>query len=134
MRKSRTAIPIALGLSLTAAATAAQQATSFDGVYKGQMTLGPTAATPQYTHPACVESRDAEMTIRGGYVYISYRDYKQHLLHYRGRVTPDGRVSAYHRNRDGSAAILTGTIGGNQLTGDMRRGKCDYNVNLAKAG
>ena len=72
------------------------------------------------------------MTIRNGYVYIQYSDWKRHVLHYRGKVNSSGWVDAYHTNRDGSHSILSGQMNNNELTANMERGPCDYTVTLAK--
>ena len=72
------------------------------------------------------------MVIHHGGVVMSYNNYNGHKIHYRGWVDTDGRVNAYHRNRDGSSSALTGNVSGNQLTAEMQRGKCDYEVTLTK--
>ena len=74
------------------------------------------------------------MVIRNGYVTMSYRDWHDHLIHYRGQVNADGSITGYHRDRDGSASPLTGNIDGNQLTAEIQRdhGKCSYTVELMK--
>jgi hypothetical protein len=72
------------------------------------------------------------MDIRGGYASIRYNDWKRHKLHYRGNVDPTGAVTASHLNGDGSSSILSAQINGNELTGTMRRGPCEYTVTLAR--
>ena len=135
MRRGLEAIPYALAIgfaTIAIAAAADPPAATFDGAYSGDMTLGPAGLSRDYTNPPCVESRTASMTVKGGWVYISYADYKRHVLHYRGRIDAAGKVSAYHKNGDGSSSVLSGSVSGNQFTGDMRRGRCDYNVTLTK--
>jgi hypothetical protein len=91
----------------------------------GESTLNANAS-------GCQEQRPATMTIHNGYVYIQYRDWKRHLLHYRGKVNASGWVDAYHTNRDGSHSILSGQMSDGQLIANMERGPCDYQVTLAK--
>lgn len=141
MQRSRLAARMLLGLCFVASTIAAAPSsaaprtisTAFDGKYTGSMSLGPFGhSTQDRTSPACVETRPAEMTIRNGYVYIHYADWKRHRLHYRGTVNAYGRVDAYHTNRDGSSSILAGRIRNSVLTADMERGLCDYSLTLAK--
>jgi hypothetical protein len=136
MQPHHLAMPILLGLCLatpTVVATAASP-TTFDGAYRGSMTLEPSGLNDAYTGPDCVTARPAAMVVRHGYVYMSYRDWHHHLIHYRGRVNADGSVNAYHHNRSGFGSPLIGNISGNQLTAQIQRdhGKCYYAVTLTK--
>ena len=141
MQTHRLKVPISLGLCLLAAtvpaslasAAAAPTRTAFDGAYRGAMNLSPSGrSTRDSNGTGCVDGRPARMTIRNGYVYIRYHDWKRHLLHYRGKVSASGWVDAYHTNRDGSYSILSGQVSNNMLTANMERGPCDYAVTLAK--
>jgi hypothetical protein len=106
---------------------------SFDGTYAGSMTIASSGlSTNDLNRTGCVSQRRARMDVRGGYASIRYRDWKRHKLHYRGNVDPTGAVTAYHKNSDGSSSILSAQINGNELTGTMRRGPCDYTVTLAR--
>jgi hypothetical protein len=136
MQRYRLIMPALLGLCLatpTVAATDTPSAT-FDGAYRGSMAQEPSGLNSAYSGPACVTERPAAMVIRNGYVFMSYRDWHRHKIHYRGRVNADGTVSAYHRDRDGSLSPLTGNISGNQVTARIQRdhGKCVYTVTLTK--
>lgn len=125
--------PFLLSVCLAAAtAAAAEPNSAFDGTYSGMMTQGPGGLTYDQSAPACEENRPAQAVIRNGYVYFTYHDWHRHLIHYKGRVTADSAVSAYHRNRDGSATRLTGNVNGNSLTADTWRGRCDYAFSLTK--
>jgi hypothetical protein len=136
MRRYHLIVPALLGLCLATPTVAATDAppTTFDGTYRGSMAQDPSGLNSAYTGPSCVTERSAAMVIRHGYVFISYRDWHRHKIHYRGRVNADGTVNAYHRNRDGSVSPLTGNISGNQLTAQIQRdnGKCNYTVTLTK--
>src|SRR5438105_8024301 len=125
--------PYVLGSLLTiaawglapAAALAADTPTGFDGVYAGSLALSASGLSTQNAYRSkCVEGRPATMTIRNGYVYIEYANWKGHKLHYRGTVDPGGAVNALHRNGDGTAANLTGRIANNVLSGNMKRDDC----------
>jgi hypothetical protein len=106
---------------------------SFDGAYTGSMTQSASGlSNANHADPNCVEERPATMTIRNGNVYIVYSDWKRHRLHYRGKVNASGLVDAYHKNGDGSSAIISGTISDNGFTANMERGPCDYTVTMAK--
>jgi hypothetical protein len=85
------------------------------------------------TSPACVAERPATMRVSKGYVYIQYRDWNHHLLHYRGKVSAAGWVDAYHTNRDGSRSILSGQFTNGVLSANMERGPCDYTATFSKA-
>ena len=106
---------------------------SFDGMYVGSMTIASSGlSSGDLNRTGCVSRRIARMEVHGGWASIRYRDWKRHKLHYRGQVDPTGAVTAQHRNIDGSEAILSAQINGNELTGTMRRGPCEYSVALAK--
>ena len=125
--------PLALGLCLAvSAAVAMEPASPFDGAYRGDMQVQPGGMSHDYTSPACQIQRPAEMSVRGGYAFLQYKDWHGHTLHYRGRIGADGTVNAYHRNGDGSSSVLNGNFSGNQFTGNMRRGRCDYSLALSR--
>jgi hypothetical protein len=101
---------------------------SFNGSYAGMMTVGVSGVqTTSTTYPICSD-RPINMTIRNGYATIEYRDWKHHLLHYRGLVDPAGTINLSHLNDDGSRSVFTlkGTDTG--WNGEMRRGDCWYDV------
>jgi hypothetical protein len=136
MKRYYLTLPMLLGLCLatpTLAQTAAPPAT-FDGAYRGSMEQAPSGLNAAYTGPDCVTMRPAAAVIRNGYVYMSYRDWHHHLIHYRGQVNTDGLITASHRDRSGFESPMTGNIMGNQLTADIQRdhGKCYYTVELMK--
>jgi hypothetical protein len=134
MQRYALSVPIWLGLCLATPGIAATDApsTTFDGAYRGSMTLAPSGLNSAYTGPFCVTARPVAMVIRHGHVFLSYKDWHRHKIHYRGRVSVDGRVEAYHRNRDGSLSALTGSVSGDRLVAEMQRGKCDYRIALTK--
>jgi hypothetical protein len=106
---------------------------SFDGMYVGSMTIASSGlSSGDLNRTGCVSRRIARMEVHGGYASIRYRDWKRHKLHYRGNVDPTGAITASHRNSDGSESILSAQINGNDLTGTMRRGPCEYTVTLAR--
>jgi hypothetical protein len=101
---------------------------SFNGSYAGMMTVGVSGTeSTATTYPIC-SNRPINMTIRNGYATIEYRDWKHHLLHYRGQVDLAGMINLSHLNGDGSRSVFTlkGTDTG--WNGEMRRGDCWYNV------
>jgi hypothetical protein len=104
---------------------------SYNGRYSGTATLGVSGVeTTGTTNPICVIGRRMDMSIRSGYVTIWYRDWKHHLLHYRGRVDPAGMIDVSHLNGDGSRSIFSMQIAGGAASGQMRRGNCQYTVAL----
>ena len=106
---------------------------SFDGMYVGSMTIASSGlSSGDLNRTGCVSRRPARMEVHGGWASIRYNDWKRHKLHYRGQVDPTGAVTAQHRNSDGSESILSAQINGNELTGTMRRGPCEYSVALAR--
>jgi hypothetical protein len=106
---------------------------SFDGRYAGSLTIASSGgSTDNLNRTGCVSERPATMVVRNGNVYLEYANWKRHKLHYRGRIDPNGAVTAYHTNSDGSRAILSGQIVNGELTGNMTRGPCDYAVALAR--
>jgi hypothetical protein len=106
---------------------------SFDGMYVGSMTIASSGlSSGDLNRTGCVSRRIARMEVHGGWASIRYRDWKRHKLHYRGQVDPTGAITASHRNSDGSTSILEAQINGNELTGTMRRGPCEYSVALAR--
>jgi hypothetical protein len=106
---------------------------SYNGRYAGMMTVGVSGAeTEGTTYPICSDRR-VNMTIRNGYATISYRDWKQHLLHYRGPVDPSGTINMSHLNGDGSRSEVTLRISDNGISGQLQRGDCWYNVQMNRA-
>lgn len=106
---------------------------SFNGRYAGQATVGVSGAeTEGTTNPICVDNRPMNMSIRNSYVTIWYRDWKHHLLHYRGRVDPAGKIYVSHLNGDGSRSIFTMNIGDGGAKGQMQRGNCWYTVEMTR--
>jgi hypothetical protein len=89
------------------------------------------AETQGTTNPICSDRR-VNMTIRNGYATIQYRDWKQHLLHYRGPVDPAGTINMSHLNGDGSRSEVTLKISDTGITGQLQRGDCWYNVNMTR--
>jgi hypothetical protein len=105
---------------------------SLSGRYAGMMTVGVPKQNEETTDPICSD-RPINMTIRGGYATISYRDWKRHLLHYRGRVDPAGTITTSHLNGDGSRSDMTLTVSNAGWNGQMQRGDCWYNVSLTRS-
>ena len=117
--------------SLQPAPLAAAAESPFVGVSQGSLDLSPSGLSQLYEHRSkCVERRAAAMTIRNGYVYIEYANWKGHKMHYRGSVDAAGAVTTYHTNSDGTKAQLTGQISNNALSGNMMREGCAYTVKL----
>jgi hypothetical protein len=106
---------------------------SFDGRWSGQATVGPSGVSSVRTNPICPDARPMKMSIRNGYVTISYRNWRHSLLHYRGRVDPTGKIYVSHLNGDGSRSIFTMQITGDQASGQMQRGDCWYSVDMTRA-
>ena len=107
---------------------------SFDGRFAGQAVVGASGAeTAGTTNPICVDNRPMNMSIRNGYVTIWYRDWKHHLLHYRGRVDPAGKIYVSHLNGDGSRSTFTMQVSGDSASGQMHRGNCWYTVTMSRA-
>jgi hypothetical protein len=106
---------------------------SFDGRYAGMMTVGVSGAnSSEATDPICSDRR-VNMTIRNGYATVSYRDWRRHLLHYRGPVDPTGTINMSHLNGDGSRSVFTLKITDTGADGQMQRGDCWYNVSMTRA-
>lgn len=101
---------------------------SLNGRYAGMMTVGVSGAETQGTTDPICSDRPVNMMIQNGYATISYRDWKHHLLHYRGRVDPAGTINLSHLNGDGSRSDFSLNISGAGWAGEMRRGDCWYNV------
>jgi hypothetical protein len=134
MQPFRPIQPLALGLCLVVpiVAALADQTGTFDGHYRGSMTLAPSGRSEAYGSPACADARPAVMSVRNGFVFMSYRDWGRHRIHHRGRVNPDGTVNAYHHNGDGSSSAMIGNFTGAQFSADLPRGLCDYTVMLTR--
>ena len=107
---------------------------SFDGLYKGSFT--PEAfgrSTDTLTGGNCDPELPINMRVKRGYVRVWYKDYRGHLLHYRGTVKPDGTIETSHTNQGGGGATLALQISNNQATGNLERGRCYYQVTMTKA-
>jgi hypothetical protein len=117
-----------------AAALAQQPLAGHDGPYAGSMTLRPLPQSPEQSYPACVDTRPVSMEIAQGVVTVSYADWQNNMIHYRGQVDGAGNVQAWHTNGDGSRSILTGRIDGATFTGDLDRdlGRCPYSVTMSR--
>jgi hypothetical protein len=105
---------------------------SFNGRCAGIMTVGVSGFNSTATDPICSDRR-VNMAIENGYATVSYQDWKQHTLHYRGQVDPAGTISMSHLNGDGSRSISTLKIRGTGANGQMQRGYCWYNVSMTRA-
>jgi hypothetical protein len=106
---------------------------SYNGRYAGQATNGPQAGgTEESTNPVCVDNRPMNMSIKNGYVTIWYRDWKHHLLHYRGRIDAAGKIYSSHLNGDGSRSIFSMQMNGDTASGDMERGHCNYQITMSR--
>jgi hypothetical protein len=107
---------------------------SFDGLYKGSFV--PEAygrSTEEFTGGNCDPELPINMRVKRGYARVWYKDYRGHLLHYRGTVKPDGTIETSHTNQGGGGAILALQISNNQATGNLERGRCYYQVTMTKA-
>ena len=107
---------------------------SFDGLYKGTFvpeTFG--RSSEELTGGNCDPELPINMRVKRGYVRVWYKDYRGHLLHYRGTVRPDGTVETSHTNQGGGGAILALQISNNQATGNLERGRCYYQVTMTRA-
>ena len=108
--------------------------TSFDGLYKGSLTQEAYGgSTETLTGGNCTPETAVSMRIKRGDVRIWYKDWKQHTLHYRGRIDATGKVEASHTNSGGEGAILALQVSDNQVTGNLERGRCYYQVSMTKA-
>jgi len=116
-----------------AAAPPGPTSAAFDGRYAGTMTVGVSdVAFSTATYPVCSDRR-VDMTIQHGDATVSYKDWKQHTLHYRGRVDAAGRVDMSHLNGDGVRSVFTLEMSGNRSNGQMQRGDCRYDVSMTRA-
>ena len=108
--------------------------TSFDGLYKGTMTAQAYGgSTETLTGGNCTPETAVSMRIKRGDVRIWYKDWKQHTLHYRGRIDATGKVEASHTNSGGEGAILALQVSDNQVSGNLERARCYYQVAMTKA-
>jgi hypothetical protein len=105
---------------------------SFSGRYAGMMTVGVSGAETQGTTDPICSNRPVNMTIRNGYATVTYRDWKHHLLHYRGPVDPAGTINMSHLNGDGSRSVFTLKVSDTGWNGQMQRGDCWYNVAMTR--
>jgi hypothetical protein len=106
---------------------------SYDGLYKGSFVAEPYGGgTQELTGGNCDPELPVTMRVKRGYVRIWYKDYRGHLLHYRGRIKPDGTIETAHTNRGGGGADLALQINGDQATGNLQRGRCWYQVTMTK--
>jgi len=127
-RIPRIMAPVALMAIATAAS--AQPASTYDGSYAGSMMLTADNLPDSISVPACVQSRPVSMQIARGIVTVAYADWGRNIIHYRGRVSPNGNVEAWHTNGDGTRSILTGQVQQAMFTGDLDRDqhRCPYSV------
>jgi len=106
---------------------------SFDGLYKGTFTAEAFGrSTESFTGGNCDPELPINMRVKRGYVRVWYKDFRGHLLHYRGTVKPDGTIETSHTNQGGGGAILALQISNNQATGNLERGRCYYQVTMTK--
>jgi hypothetical protein len=136
MQRYYSSVALAAGLCLAVPARAADPVTAFDGTYRGKMEQQVRPAGVAGEHPAgeepCEVRRAVQGSISAGYVILEYHDWHRHLIHFRGQVTADGAVTAYHRNSDATYSPLTGHISSNQLAAATIRGRCYYDFTLNK--
>ena len=97
------------------------------------MTVGVSGTEMQGTTDPICSDRPVNMTVSNGYATISYRDWKHHTLHYRGRVDPTGTINLSHLNGDGSHSDFSLKISATGWHGEMRRGDCWYNVAMTRS-
>jgi hypothetical protein len=109
--------------------------TSFDGLYKGSFVAAPYGGgTQELTGGYCDPGEmPINMRVKRSYVRIWYKDYRGHLLHYRGTINPDGTVETTHTNQGGGGATFALQISNGQATGNLERGRCYYSVTMTKA-
>jgi hypothetical protein len=107
--------------------------TSFNGLYKGMITAGEARTTSELTGGNCDPDLPINMRVKRGDVRIWYKDFRGHLLHYRGRINPDGTVETSHTNQGGGGATFAMQISGDQATGNLQRGQCWYQVTMTRA-
>jgi hypothetical protein len=106
---------------------------SFDGLYKGSFTAEAYGgSTETLTGGNCDPELPINMRVKRGLARIWYKDYRGHLLHYRGRIDPDGTVETSHTNQGGGGATLALQISDGQATGNLQRGRCYYQVTMTK--
>ena len=132
MRKPATFSFLSAAILTVGAIAANAEPPAFDGAYLGMMTQMTTPTMAGNVEPACVYRRPVNMTVVSGDVTISYLDWGQSTIHYRGTVDPTGAVTAWHTNGDGSRSILTGQLGATGFTGYMDRDRqlCPYEVSM----
>jgi hypothetical protein len=132
MRKLATSSILSAAILTVGAIAANAQAPGFDGAYLGMMTQMETPTGAGNTQQACEYKRPVNMTVVSGDVTISYLDWQQNTIHYRGAVDPTGAVTAWHTNGDGTRSILTGQLGATGFTGHMDRDRqlCPYEVTM----
>jgi hypothetical protein len=133
MRRHHHITPLLLGLCLAGSAAGAQTpGYAFDGTYNGTMQLDAGGRNDAFSEP-CQDSRPATMVISRGYVVITYPDFHRHIIHYKGSVAGDGTVTAYHRNSNGSASSLSGSVSGGLFNAETLRGQCQYSFALSRS-
>jgi len=103
--------------------------------FSGTMVALPTTSQVGNVQPPCVYSRPVSMQVDHGTVTVSYADWGQNTIHYRGTIDANGFVQTWHLNGDGSRSILTGQVTGPTFTGFMDRDRqaCQYKVVLSAA-
>ena len=136
MRTLTASVAFAAVIAATLPAGAQTAFHQFDGTFSGQMKEQPTTSQLGNVQQACVAGRPASMTISDGVVTLSYADWGQNAIHYRGTVDSYGIVQAWHVNGDGSRSILTGQLTNAGFVGYMDRDKqaCQYEVTLSPTG
>jgi hypothetical protein len=109
--------------------------TSFDGLYQGTFVAQPYGGGTQELTGGNCDPGDMpiNMRVKRSYVRIWYKDYRGHLLHYRGTINSDGTIETSHTNRGGGGAILALQVSDNQATGNLQRGRCWYSVTMARS-
>jgi len=107
---------------------------SFYGLFKGTFTPEPYGGGTETLTGGNCDPGDMpiNMRVKRSYVRIWYKDYRGHLLHYRGRINPDGTIETSHTNRGGGGAILALQVSDNQATGNLQRGRCWYSVTMTR--
>jgi hypothetical protein len=93
----------------------------------------PTTTGAGYTQQPCVFRHPVSITVSNGSVTLTYADWGQNEIHYRGRIDADGGVEAWHVNADGTRSVLTGQMTTAGFVGYMDRDQqaCPYKVVLS---
>jgi len=106
---------------------------SFDGLYKGTMTQTASRQTTEtLTGGGCNPDLPINMRVKRGSVRIWYQNFVGHTLHYRGKIRPEGRITAWHTNSDGSRSVLAGRVNDGGARLNLNRGRCFYIADLTR--